>query len=161
VPADGAETDREPGETPSELVSRQATQKAADVAQRIETGLVLGCDTVAQCKGQILGKPQDRHEAGEMLRLMRGSEHRVYSGVCLWNRPTDDQSTQVACTTLRMDPISDEDIENYLDSGKWEGKAGGFGYQDQLGWIHIIDGSESNVVGLPLELLAQMLSAGF
>ena len=56
-----------------------------------------------------------------------------------------------------MDPLSDEQIAEYLASGQWEGKAGAFGYQDRIGWLHIEEGSESNVVGLPLELLAEML----
>ena len=53
--------------------------------------------------------------------------------------------------------LSDAELEEYLDSGAWEGKAGAFGYQDRHGWIHILSGSESNVVGLPLELLQSML----
>jgi septum formation protein len=57
-----------------------------------------------------------------------------------------------------MDPLSDAQIDEYLASGQWDGKAGAFGYQDRLGWIHILQGSESNVVGLPLELLAIMLA---
>jgi septum formation protein len=56
-----------------------------------------------------------------------------------------------------MDHLSDVQIEEYLDSNEWQGKAGAFGYQDRLGWVHIVEGSESNVVGLPLELLAEML----
>ncbi len=59
-----------------------------------------------------------------------------------------------------MDPISDEQLDDYLADGGWCGKAGAFGYQDHIGWIHIIEGSESNVVGLPMELLAEMLAAG-
>jgi septum formation protein len=57
-----------------------------------------------------------------------------------------------------MDPLSDEELEAYLDSGAWEGKAGAFGYQDGLDWVHVLEGSESNVVGLPLELLARLLN---
>jgi len=63
----------------------------------------------------------------------------------------------LASTKLVMDPLSDAQIENYLAGGEWRGKAGAFGYQDRLGWIHISQGSESNVVGLPMELLAEML----
>jgi len=60
-------------------------------------------------------------------------------------------------TTLRMDPLSSAQIDEYLSGGQWQGKAGAFGYQDRLGWVHVIEGSESNVVGLPLELLSEML----
>jgi septum formation protein len=57
-----------------------------------------------------------------------------------------------------MDELSEPQIEEYLDSGLWEGKAGAFGYQDRVGWLWIVEGSESNVIGLPLELLAEMLT---
>lgn len=145
-------------ETPPELVARLAFQKAQDVARRVSAGWVLGCDTVAECCGQILGKPKDRGHAKEMLELLRGREHKVYSGVCLWRRPADEVHAQVAVTRLVMDPVSDELLSAYLDTDAWEGKAGAFGYQDGLDWIHVLEGSESNVVGLPLELLQEMLA---
>lgn len=56
-----------------------------------------------------------------------------------------------------MDNLTESELNDYLASGQWEGKAGAFGYQDRLGWVHIVEGSESNVVGLPMELLAEML----
>jgi septum formation protein len=146
-------------ETPPELVARLAWQKAGDVAQRVPDGLVIGCDTVAECMGHILGKPRNREHAGEMLRLMRGREHHVYSGLCLWLRPSDEHHVRVAVSRLVMDAVTDRELEAYLDTGAWEGKAGAFGYQDGLDWIHLLDGSESNVVGLPLELLDEMLNA--
>jgi septum formation protein len=145
------------------LVARLAFQKAADVAlrpeiaERSDVALVIGCDTVAECVGQILGKPENREHAGQMLRRMSGREHHVYSGVCLLKPGGSEPHVRVAATRLRMDPLSDADIEGYLDSGLWQGKAGAFGYQDELGWIHILEGSESNVVGLPLEILSKML----
>jgi septum formation protein len=64
---------------------------------------------------------------------------------------------QVDVTRLVMDPISDAELEAYLATEQWEGKAGAFGYQDGLDWVHVMEGSESNVVGLPMELLARML----
>jgi septum formation protein len=63
----------------------------------------------------------------------------------------------VDVTTLRMQPISDAQLQAYLESGAWEGKAGAFGYQDRLGWIEIESGSESNVVGLPMQKVERML----
>lgn len=145
-------------ETPPEMVARLAIQKAKDVAQRIDEGIVLGCDTIAECHGQVLGKPTDRRHARQMLRLMRGRPHRVHSGVCLWRRPDDVAIVRVDRTRLCMDMISDEQLEEYLDSDQWQGKAGAFGYQDRLGWVHVVEGSESNVVGLPMELFAEMLA---
>lgn len=157
-PSDGAECGVCSGETPPELVVRLARQKAADVAVRYDSAIILGCDTVAECYGQILGKPRDREDARRMLTLIRGKEHRVHSGICLWVRPEDQVLLQIDRTTLYMDDVSDRQLEDYLDTNKWEGKAGAFGYQDGWDWLHVTNGSESNVVGLPMELLFQMLN---
>jgi septum formation protein len=156
-PADSAECGVCSGESPLEFVSRLALQKAANVAPRIDEGIVIGCDTVAVCLGQVLGKPYDQIHARQMLQLMRGREHRVLSGLCLWKRPHDVKRVDVAVTRLVMDDVSDEKLEEYLATDAWEGKAGAFGYQDGVPWIRILEGSESNVVGLPLELLREML----
>jgi septum formation protein len=105
-----------------------------------------------------------------MLQQLRGQKHRVFSGLCLWpinlgvepsNRagPNDAPQTHLAVTELRMDPISTADLDDYLASGLWQGKAGAFGYQDRHGWLSILQGSESNVIGLPMELLVEQLGA--
>ncbi len=179
-PSDDAENGTCAEETPEELVVRLARQKAADVARRITlepatndlwcgrpgcisrrdagtTRLILGCDTVAECAGKILGKPADREDAKAMLALLSGQEHRVYSGLCLWPLPDGEPAARVAVTTLRMDPLAPELLDAYIAGGQWQGKAGAFGYQDGLDWVHVVEGSESNVVGLPMELLAEML----
>lgn len=145
-------------ESPPEMVARLAFQKAQNVAQRIALGTVIGCDTVAFCAGQILGKPKHVDHAQQMLRLLSGREHDVYSGLCLWRRPGDERAVRVARTTLRMDRLSDQQISEYLATEQWQGKAGAFGYQDGWDWLHIVRGSESNVVGLPMELLREMLN---
>ncbi|HMC11801.1 MAG TPA: Maf family protein [Pirellulaceae bacterium] len=158
-PSEAAEGDPpEMGVPPQHVVARLAFQKAQDVAKRIERGIVIGCDTVAECEGQILGKPANRDHARQMLGLLRGREHRVYSGLCLWRRPDEERRIQIDVTKLVMDSISDGELDRYLASAQWEGKAGAFGYQDGLDWVHVIEGSESNVVGLPMELLANMLA---
>jgi len=157
APGESAECGVCSRETPPELVARLALQKARNVATSHERGLILGCDTVAECLGQVLGKPADRDHAREMLRLLRGRLHHVYSGLALWQRPADRVRVRVARTVLQMAPLRDAEIEEYLETGLWEGKAGAFGFQDRHAWLQIVDGSESNVVGLPLELLAEML----
>lgn len=156
-PDDSAESVGDLKLSPVELVAALAFQKAANVARRTEQGLILAADTVAECEGQVLGKPRDREHAAEMLRTMSGKKHYVHTGVCLWNRPGDRKSLQTDTTTLRMSPMSDPTIEAYLDSGLWQGKAGAFGYQDGIDWVQIEQGSASNVVGLPMDLLRQML----
>jgi len=161
-------------ETPGEMVARLACQKAADVADRLARDgsrpadklprnasapvLIVACDTVGECLGRILGKPKDREHARAMLELLSGREHRVYSGLCLRPLGAGQPHVRVARTTLRMDSLAAEQIEEYLASGLWEGKAGAFGLQDRPGWLHIVEGSESNVIGLPMELLEAMLA---
>jgi septum formation protein len=144
-------------ETAPELVARYAYRKAVDVASRLSDGLVVAADTVASCNGQILGKPRDRDHARAMLEALGGRRHDVYTGVCLWSTRTSRCLVDVARTELEMDPISDEMLEKYLDSLKWEGKAGAFGYQDGNDWLTVLVGSESNVVGLPMERLKELL----
>jgi septum formation protein len=156
-PSEQAECGMCSGEMPPEMVARLAKQKCEDVARRVSDALVIGCDTVAECTGRILGKPQSLEHARDMLHALRGREHRVYSGLCVWKRPQDRFEVAVEMTRLKMEPISDEEIEAYLDTDLWVGKAGAFGLQDRQGWIELIEGSESNVVGLPMELLASLL----
>jgi septum formation protein len=166
---------------PAGLVTELAFRKAAAVVHKLQqqgaqsqlrgskpVSIVLAADTVAEIGGTILGKARDEADARAMLTQLSGREHRVFSGVCLWpidfhlrtGRSTDQglPLVRVAVTRLRMDRLTDAQLSEYLASGQWEGKAGAFGYQDRLGWVHVIEGSESNVVGLPLEMLAEMLA---
>lgn len=158
APSEAAECGVCSGESPPEMVARLALQKALDVALRVPSGTLVACDTVAECHGFILGKPRDEQHAREMLELLSGRQHSVYSGLCVWRRPGGEPNVQVDRTVLRMDRLSKSQIDEYLASGQWEGKAGAFGYQDRTGWLHIEQGSQSNVVGLPMELLEKMLS---
>jgi septum formation protein len=165
---------------PAGLVSELAFRKAAAVVRLLRNdvdsprrgmqrrrpdgqltsspAIVLAADTVAECDGFILGKPHDEDHAREMLQQLSGREHRVLTGLCLWRLGDNEPLVRVESSTLRMDPLSDTQLDEYLASGQWEGKAGAFGYQDRLGWVHIVEGSETNVVGLPMELLSQMLA---
>ena len=158
-PRDSAECGMCSGEMPPEMVARLAKQKCEDVVRRLnpKQAVAIGCDTVAECTGRILGKPHDAEHAREMLYGLRGREHRVYSGLCIWKLPEDTFEVAVDVTKLQMDDVPDREIEEYIATELWEGKAGGFGLQDRQGWIHIVEGSESNVIGLPMELLANML----
>ena len=144
-------------ETPPEVVARLAYQKAANVIDKIDSGLVLACDTVAECVAIILGKPEDREHARQMLTRLRGRSHSVYSGICLWDKTSAHRLVRVDVSHLWMEPISDQQLDAYLDSEQWVGKAGAFGFQDGPNWIRLDRGSASNVVGLPMELLGEML----
>lgn len=159
-----AEDQQQPGEAPAEFVARLAYQKAMDVAKRVTDSVVIGCDTVAVLGDRILGKPVDRKDARRMLELLSGTEHLVISGLCLvetrnLGRHLESPLVRTATTRLKMDRLTESMLSEYLDSGSWQGKAGAFGYQDKNDWLHIVEGSESNVVGLPLELLEEMLES--
>jgi len=161
-PPEGIEPPPAPGTLVEAHVQHLAFLKAQAVAAKMQRGIVLGADTVACCDGCILGKPIDREDAGRMLRQLSGTEHQVISGVCVWHVDNGTPDVRSAVTTLSMDALDEGQIERYLDTNQWRGKAGAFGYQDGLDWVHIRSGSESNVVGLPMELLAGMLSdAGY
>ena len=157
LPHPAAETPPRLDESPRESVLRIAREKAADVAGRVESGLILAGDTLAELNGQPLGKPRDRDHAREILQTLRGQDHFVWSALCLWRRPGNTIILDVDRTIVKMADLTDESIEEYLDSGLWEGKAGAFGIQDRTGWVQIDEGSLTNVVGLPLELLERML----
>ena len=104
-----------------------------------------------------MGKPVDRADAERMLRLLSGTEHEVRTGLCLWATPGDRVLRRVEVSRLWMEPLSEERLAAYLESGLWEGKAGAFGYQDGNDWLRLTFGSESNIVGLPLGALADSL----
>jgi septum formation protein len=152
---------------PAELVLDLAVRKGADVIRQLRSldhrqpSVLIACDTVAECEGTILGKPRNEDHARQMLELLRGKRHRVFSGLCLWPWEGAQQKTapmtRLATTELEMAQLADAEIDDYLETGLWRGKAGAFGYQDRPGWLWIVSGSESNVIGLPMELLGQML----
>lgn len=146
------------GESIPEFVVRMALQKAANVAGMIPyPALVIGCDTVADVDGQLLGKPKDRQDAARMLRLLSGRKHSVWSGLCLIDTVTARRSMGIAESQLEMLSLSQIELNTYLDSLDWQGKSGAFGYQDGHPWLRIISGTAENVVGLPLDLLQDLL----
>ena len=158
-PDASAEDARQTHELPMEYVRRLAYQKAKNVADKIERGIILGGDTIVLCGDEILEKPAGRNNAQRMLRHLRGQVHQVLSGLCLIKKEIGNIVTTLVetdATQLVMQTISDGEIETYLNTDQWQGKAGAFGYQDDNDWISLLEGSESNVVGLPLELFQTM-----
>ncbi len=138
---------------PGRLVVEAALLKASYVADGASEGIILAADTIAHCDSAVLGKPTSRADAKRMLQWMSGKKHEVLTGVCIWHCPSNVYQTHLEMTTLRMDEIDADQLEVFLDSGGWQGKAGAFGYQDGLDWVHIESGLASNVVGLPIERL--------
>ncbi len=115
----------------------------------------LGADTVVAIDGKILGKPADRSENEAFLRLLSGKVHHVYTGFAL---TVDGETTSgYADTSVEFFQLSDEVINAYLDSGSGLDKAGGYGIQDGFSLVKKIEGSFTNVVGLPIEDVKKLL----
>ncbi len=148
-----------PGVRPAEYAADLAWRKARAAAERRDAGLILAADTVCAVGSEILNKPIDRDDAERMIRLQEGHDTDVITGLCLHraDRPEWIGATEVS--VVRFRPLSDAERRAYLDSGRWEGKSGGYGVQDRDPFVSVLGGSFSNVVGLPMERLAALLAA--
>lgn len=157
VPADIDETPRK-AEAVLAYAQRMAAEKAAAIGAH-DGAVVLSADTVVSAGRRILGKPEDRDMAGQFLRLLSGRRHRVTTAITV-SGPGRAVHRAVE-TTLRFRQLTPAEIEAYLDSGEWRGKAGGYAIQGRAAaFIPWIQGSFSAVVGLPLAETAAIL-AGF
>jgi septum formation protein len=156
--------DQNPGEPPLNYALRLAREKATAVAQQFPERPVLGADTIVLVDQEVLGKPRDREDAARMLRLLSGRSHQVITAVCLvlansggGRRETDTRS----CTTqVSFRQLAEDEIQQYIAGGEPMDKAGAYAIQGGAArWTDGIDGEYSNVVGLPLSLVTEMLQA--
>jgi len=153
------EEDFIPTESPREHVVRLAEAKALDVGNRFPDDWVIGADTIVYVDGIILGKPKNREEALEMLRLISGKEHRVLTGISVYHHKKGKGECEAVETAVRVKALSPAEMEWYIETGEPFDKAGGYGIQGIGSFmIESINGSYTNVVGLPLCELMQMLS---
>ena len=144
---------------PMELVQNLAFLKATDVARRVSNAIIISADTVIVHKKSILGKPKDVSDAKRILSMLSDSEHDVISGVCVMEMPSRKKMLRIERTHIKMKSIKDEEIDRYILTGEPMDKAGAYAIQGEgLKFIEKIDGSYSNAVGLPLELLQEMLN---
>ncbi len=132
--------------------------KACCVAETLPPDhFILAADTIATYKGEVIGKPTDRQDAHRILSRLTGTTHSVITGIVLLHLASGKRLLQHSLSTVHMRTVSDHDLNAYLDTGAWEGKAGAYGVQDQDDpFVEKIGGSFTNVVGLPMELLGQM-----
>ena len=160
-PADINEDDHPAGLLPGGLAQWLALQKARTVAARHPRAVVLGADTVVSAGGAILSKPHDADHARRMLRLLSGTTHACITGVAVLCMASGfERSTQVV-STVQMRPLTDDEVEAYIASDLWRGKAGAYGIQDRDPFVTRITGEVSNIVGLPLpETIALLKDAG-
>ena len=159
-PADINEDDHPPL-APGELAEFLAVRKAAEIALRFPDDVVLAADTVVAIADQILGKPADDSAAAQMLQLLSGSTHQVITGICVEHRSHHLRRCKQITSTVVMKELSSEEIEKYVRGGLWHGKAGGYGIQDQGSdnFITRTAGSHSNIMGLPMEITIELLTA--
>ena len=142
---------------PEEMVLELSRRKAAAVAMRHPDSLILAADTLVFGQ-QVLGKPHDAAQAREMLRLLSGNWHCVYTGITLINAQNDKKLSRADMTRVHFVELSEQDITAYIATKEPLDKAGAYGIQGMGGmFIDRIEGSYSNVVGLPMALLRSML----
>jgi len=146
------------GETPKQFAARAAGEKAAFVAARHPRRHVLAADTVVALDNVIFGKPRDRADAVRMLRALSGVTHRVFTAVVLLGDDAREDARLVE-TQVGFRAIAAGEIESYVDGGEPFDKAGAYGIQGEAArFVNAVVGSYSNVIGLPLEEVAAMLS---
>lgn len=141
---------------PKSLVVQNARLKAAAVHKSHPERMILGADTVVCVDGQVLGKPRDEKDALHMLRSLSGKKHQVYTGVCLMGNGWED----VRCdeTDVYFSSLTDEEILRYIATKEPMDKAGAYAIQGIAGmYVEKINGSFSNVIGLPMALVRAML----
>jgi septum formation protein len=153
------------GEEPHAYVRRLAEAKASAVAGLADGGTVLAGDTIVLVDQEILVKPLDAADARRMLRLLSGRRHEVVSAVCIWGRSAGDSAstrprsdTQVVVTVVEFKPLTVGEIEWYVGTGEPMDKAGAYAIQGFASrFVTRIEGSYTNVVGLPVEVVYDVL----
>jgi len=146
-------------ESPKDHVIRLAEAKAREVASKYPDRWVVAADTIVCINGSILGKPQGREEAVEMLRRLSGQDHRVLTGFSVCHSRRGESDREVVQTVVRMKPLTSAEIDWYVGTGEPYDQSGGYAIQGIGSFmIESIQGSYTNVVGLPLCELIQMLN---
>ena len=145
--------------SPAAVAEALSYYKARSVAQVRPAGLILAGDTVVTYAGRLFGKPVDRDDARRIIQTLAGTTQHVITGVTLLDAATGRRAIRHDTTAVTMRPMSENEVEDYLATGAWEGKAGAYGIQDEAdAFVTRVEGSYSNVVGFPMELIGRMLA---
>jgi septum formation protein len=143
---------------PRTFVQTVSWLKAAAVAPRIDEGIVLAADTIAWINDHPVLKPADEADARRILREMAGREHDLWTGVVLWRRPDDLQIVYQERSRVAVVPLSDAELDVYLATRSWRGHSGAYAIQEKDDpYVRLVCGKATNVIGLPLESLAERL----
>ena len=143
--------------SPRELVLQHAAGKAKEAIVPSAAQFILGADTLVYCSRKILGKPKTEKEAVRMLSLLSGKAHHVYTGVVLWDRKAGKMKTMVSKTKVHVKKLSEEEILAYIPKVNSLDKAGAYAIQMRPKIVTKIQGSYSNVIGLPEEAVRRLL----
>lgn len=144
--------------SPHEFAQAASYMKVRSISDDHPDRIILGADTVVALNGKLFGKPLDRDDARRILSTLAGTTQDVITGVSVYETASGRRLIEHALTRVTMRPMSDDEIEAYLDSREWEGKAGAYGIQGKADlFVEHTEGSFTNVVGLPIELVTEML----
>ncbi len=135
---------------PSDVARHLSLGKAEKVAAQFPNSVVLGADTVVAFGDTILGKPKDAADARRILRILSGTTHIVITGVAVIHRNANFARQQKVMSAVHMRHISPQELDRYIESGQWQGKAGAYGIQDPDPFVTRQAGSQSNIVKLPM-----------
>ena len=145
------------GESPRQLVSRLSVNKAIWVSEKHSGSIILAADTIVACGRRILSKAENLEQARNFLNLLSGRRHNVISGLAIIS-PNGSLHKRIVETRVNFKRLSPTELDLYLKSGEWEDKAGAYAIQGSAAkFVKSINGSYSNVVGLPLFETAQLL----
>ncbi|MCB9849679.1 MAG: septum formation protein Maf [Phycisphaerales bacterium] len=147
------------GQSPADWAAELALLKARTVADRLDDGIVLGADTIVVANGEIFGKPTNEADARRILSVLLHTPQDVITGVAIVDAATGGCEMQHDTTRIVMTPMTPAQLDDYIAGGLWRGKAGAYGIQDHDdAFVREIAGSFSNVVGLPMELVGELLA---
>lgn len=141
-----------------DLVIHNACGKAHEVAKHYKNAVIIGVDTLGFYRNKIIGKPKNRTAAKQMLAMLSGKTHRVISGMCVIDTSTGKEYKTAVTTKVTFRRILPDELERYLDSGQWKGKAGAYAVQARAkSFVKKMEGDVTNVVGLPITALKKIL----
>ena len=147
------------GDIESYVISLSEGKALNVVSKNTDDAIIIAADTIVSINNKILGKPNDKEDAYDMLKLLSDNVHRVYSAVTVINTSTNKMESKCIYTEVYFSKLTDEEIWNYINTGECDDKAGAYGIQGFGGiFVEKINGWYYNVVGLPLNLLNKMLS---
>ena len=158
VPANIDETPKK-NEKPKDFALRMSKEKALSVAKNNLNSFILSGDTIVAAGRRIIGKPSSKNEAEQILKLLSGRRHRVLSAFTLI-KPDSSEITKVVISKVKFSRLSDKEINEYLDTNEWQGKAGGYAIQGRASaFVPWISGSYTGIMGFPMNEIKNVLES--